>query len=71
MLPSVLDSRLRNYLRQVPNNSVYYCPGLEGGGTTLWDYSNNGNHGTITGATWVRLPSGLWSLGFVTDDKAK
>lgn len=27
---------------------------------TLFDNSGQGNNGTITGATWVRLPSGLW-----------
>jgi hypothetical protein len=28
------------------------------------DKSGFGNHGTITGATWVRLSSGLWVLNF-------
>ena len=28
------------------------------------DRSGNGNDGTITGATWTRLPSGLWGLDF-------
>lgn len=31
---------------------------------TDYDVSGKGNHGTITGATWVRLPSGLWVLNF-------
>ncbi len=64
------DSGWRNYLRGVPNNSVLYLPRLEGGGPTAIDYSGQGNDGTITGATWIRLPSGLWYLDFDgTDDK--
>lgn len=39
---------------------VLYLPGLPGGGNTLHDRSPYGNHGVITGATWKRLPSGLW-----------
>lgn len=41
-------------------NSILYYPGLPGYGTKLWDRSNGGNDGTIMGATWKRLPSGLW-----------
>ncbi len=38
--------------------------------TYIFDKSRYNNHGTITGATWVRLPSGLWMLNFDgTDDK--
>jgi len=46
-------------------------PGLtEPSATVLKDYSRFGNHGVITGATWVRLPSGLWYLSFDgLDDK--
>lgn len=33
-------------------------------GSTLKDRSGNGNDGTITGATWAKLPSGLWYLDF-------
>lgn len=47
---------------------VLYLPGLPGYGSTIWDRSNQGNHGTITGATWVRLPSGLWVLSFDGSD---
>lgn len=32
--------------------------------TRLFDRSRWGHHGTITGATWIRLPSGLWVLNF-------
>lgn len=37
--------------------------------TYIFDKSRYRNHGTITGATWKRLPSGLWYLDFDgTDD---
>jgi len=36
--------------------------------TYIFDKSRYGNHGTITGATRVRLPSGLWVLNFDGDD---
>ncbi len=45
-------------------NLVLYCPGLQGKGSSLLDRSANANHGTITGATWTRLPSGLYVLSF-------
>ena len=36
----------------------------------IFDRSRYNNHGTIFGATWVRLSSGLWVLSFDgTDDK--
>lgn len=44
-------------------------PGLPGGGNKIYDRSPYGNIGAITGATWKRLPSGLWYLDFDgTDD---
>jgi len=50
---------------------VLYLPGSPGGDSRICDRSPYGNHGTITGATWVRLPSGLWCLSFDgTDDYA-
>ena len=36
--------------------------------TTIYDVSGKGNHGTITGATWTRLRSGLRVLSFDGDD---
>ena len=63
-LALVRDNGLRNYLRRVPPDSVLYLPGLEGGGAVTKDYSGYANDGTIIGATWVRLPSGLWTLNF-------
>ena len=69
------DSGLRNYLRRVPPNSVLYLPGLDYGNwytDTIKDYSGQANHGTIYGATPVRLPSGLWCLDFDgTDDRVR
>ena len=58
------DSGLRNYLRRVPPNCVLYYPSLVGGGTIINDYSGSANNGTISGATWTRLSSGLWTLSF-------
>jgi len=46
-----------------------YLPGLPGSGSKIYDRSPYGNNGTITGATWTRLPGGLWCLSFDgTDD---
>jgi hypothetical protein len=45
-------------------NLVLFCPGLQGRGSTLIDRSTNANNGTISGASWKRLPSGLWGLSF-------
>jgi len=47
---------------------VLYLPGLPGGGNKIYDRSPYGNQGSITGATWVRLPSGLWCLKFDGQD---
>ena len=48
---------------------VLYLPGLPGGGSKIYDRGPYGNHGTITGATWKRLPSGIWVLSLDgTDD---
>jgi hypothetical protein len=45
-------------------NLVGFWPALQGRGGTLLDRSKNGNNGTISGATWVRLTSGLKVLKF-------
>ena len=43
--------------------SPLYDPGATIDGVSkVYDRSGQGNHGTITGATWKRLPSGLWYL---------
>ena len=44
--------------------SVLYLPGVPGFGSTIFDYSGNGNDGTITNGTWTRLASGLWAVDF-------
>jgi hypothetical protein len=46
------------------SSCVLYLPGHPGVGTTITDFSGQGNHGTITGATWVKLPSRLWVQSF-------
>lgn len=51
-----------------PLGSVLYLPGLPGGGGIIFDRSPYGNHGIITGATWVRTGRGLWYLDFDGDD---
>lgn len=43
---------------------LYYPSSL----SKIYDRSPFSNHGTITGATWKRLPSGLWLLNFDGDD---
>ncbi len=43
--------------------------GLPGGGDRIYDLSPYGNHGSIDGAVWHRLPSDLWYLKFDGNDK--
>jgi len=43
---------------------VLSLTGLPGGDSKIYDRSPYGNIGAITGATWQRLPSGLWYLDF-------
>lgn len=51
-----------------PSGAVLYLPGLPGVGSTITDYSGQGNDGTIVGATWKTLGSGLPYLDFDADD---
>lgn len=51
-------------LEPPPLGCVLYLPGLPGGASKTYDRSPYGNVGTITGATWTRLPRGLWCLDF-------
>lgn len=52
-----------------PLGTVLSLTGLPGGGNKAHDKSPCGNAATIVGATWRRLPSGLWCLSFDgTDD---
>lgn len=48
----------------VDPSCVLYLPGHPGSGSTIYDFSGKGNNGTINGATWKRLPSGLRVLSF-------
>ncbi len=49
---------------------VLSLPGPSGGGSKIHDRSPYGDVGTITGATWIRLPGGLFCPGFDgVDDK--
>jgi len=51
-----------------PANCVLYLSGYPPLGSTIFDRSGNANNGTITGATWKRLPSGLWSIRYDGND---
>jgi len=66
----IADSGWRNILRKVPIGCVLYSPALPEGfeAGVIKDYSGQGNNGTITGATWERLPSGLWVLSYDGSD---
>jgi hypothetical protein len=70
---SVKDRLEQNYLYHFARRQGYFIAGSlpRQGDTTKWyDYSPVHNHGTITGATWSRLPSGLWVNSFDgMDDK--
>ncbi len=64
---STLDAIL---YRPPPPGCVLSLMGRPFSGGTILDNSPYGNHGTIAGATWVRLLSGLWvnQFGPVADD---
>lgn len=48
--------------------TVLSLTGLPGGSNKIHDRSPYGNVGTIVGATWVKLPAGLWVLSFDGSD---
>lgn len=48
--------------------SKLYLPGHPGVGSTITDFSGNGYDGSITGATWRKLPNGLPYLSFDGND---
>lgn len=59
------NSAVTGELFQPPElGCVLYLPGIPGGSSKVYDRSPYSNHGTITGATWKRLPYGLWYLSF-------
>jgi len=47
---------------------ILHLSGLPGAGSKIYDRSPYGNHGSITGATWIRTPGGLWCLSFDGSD---
>jgi len=54
---------------QPDSTCVLWLPGQDDPqSATIRDRSGKGNNGTITGATWVRLGNGLWSLDFDGND---
>ena len=57
-----------NGLSAPPIGCGLHLLGLPGGGNKIYDRSPYGNIGTITGAVWVRLSSGLWCLSFDGSD---
>ena len=75
MAGQVFTHKLRHVpLSPADNNLVLdlasplYDPGATIDGVSkVYDRSGKGNHGTITGATWKVLPSGLWYLYFGGD----
>lgn len=66
----IIDQRSAhaNGLSTPPIGCVLHLVGLPGGGNKIYDRSPYGNIGTITGATWHKLPSGLWCLSFDGND---
>jgi hypothetical protein len=43
-----------------PLGAALYHPGLPGGGSKIYDRSIYGNHGNISGVSWVKSPGGIW-----------
>ena len=48
--------------------TVLCLPGLPGADSKIYDRSPYGNMGTVTGAVWKKLSSGLWYLDFDGND---
>ena len=70
MLPSLATQYVRmastpKYVPRAGDGCVLWLPGQDDAqSATIRDRSGKGNNGTITGATWGRLPRGLWYLDF-------
>ena len=45
-------------------NLVAFYPFSEGSGSTAYDYSSDGNDGAISGAVYIKIPSGGYALDF-------
>ena len=71
LLRPPLLSKPFNLLPHPDSSCVLWLPGQDDAySTTIRDRSGKGNHCTSTGATWARLPSGLWGLSYDgTDDR--
>ncbi len=67
-MPTLVDGEVKLKFGPPELGTVLYYPGLPGSGSKLYDRSPYGNQGTITGASWVRLSSGLWCLSFDGSD---
>lgn len=67
-MPTLVDDEVKLKFGPPEPGCVLYLPGLPGGDSQLYDRSPYGNNGAITGATWKRLPSGLWYLDFDGSD---
>lgn len=63
VLPNI-GVKMEKQMYPPPAGSVLYLSGYPPLGATIIDHSGQGNHGTITDATWTRLASGLWCLSF-------
>ncbi len=62
-------SSVTDFLFVQPNYRYrLFLPGLPGGGNIIYDRSIYANHGTITGAVWGKLPSGLPYLDYDGND---
>lgn len=60
---TILDKERTIY--EPPELGCMLClNGLPAGGAYVHDKSSYGNHDSITGAVWKKLPSGLWCLDF-------
>jgi len=57
------DSKKMVFGRPEPGCALY-LPGIPGGGSKIYDRSQYGNNGTITGAAWKRSDGGCWYLDF-------
>jgi len=67
-----MDSADRLLFEPPELGCVLSLTGLPGDGSKIYDRSPYGNIGAITGASWKRLPSGLWCLSFDgNDDKVE
>ena len=64
-------SNMPMYVPRAGDGCVLWLPGQDDPqSSTIRDRSGKGNNGTIVGATWTRISSGLWCLDFDgTDDE--